>query len=226
MRILAVEDDPRLQKLLLRGLSEDGFAVDLAADGEDGLHLASTEAYSAIVLDLLLPALSGRELLSTLRRRQVQTPVLILSARDTAADRIDGLDLGADDYLTKPFLLAELTARLRALIRRANRVTTARIEIEDLVVDTAARSVTRAGAAVELRAKEFAILELLALRRGHVVSRTEIQDHVWGHDNDTLSNVVDVHVCRLRNQLERGGAPLIHTRRGQGYVLGAPAEVG
>ena len=221
MRTLVVEDDVSLQRLLQRGLREGGFTVDLADDGESGLHLASTEAFDAIVLDLMLPKLSGRELLRKLRQRGRDTPVLILSARDAAADRIDGLDTGADDYLTKPFLVAELNARLRALIRRSHRVATTTIEIGDLSIDLAARHVTRGGVKIPLRAREFAILELLALRRGQVVSRTDIQDHVWGHDNDTLSNVVDVHVCRLRNMLERGGPALIQTRRGQGYVMPA-----
>jgi DNA-binding response OmpR family regulator len=223
MRTLVVEDDARLCKLLRRGLAEDGFTVDVATDGEDGLHLAANETYDAIVLDLLLPKMPGRAL-QQLRRGGVHTPVLILSARDAAVDRIDGLDLGADDYLVKPFVLGELCARLRALIRRAHGVTSARLELGDLVIDTAARTVTRGGQPVELRAKEFAILELLALRRGQVLSRTEIQDHVWGHDSDPMSNVVDVHVCRLRNLLERNGAPLIRTRRGQGYVLVAAGE--
>ena len=223
MRILVIEDDSRLQKLLRRALQEDGFAVDLAGDGEDGLHLAITEPYDAVVLDLMLPKLSGTELLRRLRQQAVPTPVLILSARDTADDRVLGLDLGADDYLVKPFELKELTARLRALVRRSHRVTSNVLELGDLRIDLAARSVTRRGQAIELRAKEFAILELLALRRGEVVSRSEIQDHVWGHDNDTMSNTVDVHVCRLRNQLEGDGPPLIQTRRGQGYVFAGEA---
>ncbi len=226
MRILVVEDDARLRNVLRRGLVEHGFAVDLAEEGEDGLHLATREPYDAIVLDLMLPKLPGSELLQRLRARGRATPVLILSARDTPGDRIAGLDLGADDYLVKPFQLAELAARLRALIRRAHGQTTAQLTIGELVVDTVARSVTRAGRPLELRAKEFAILELFALRRGQVLSRTDIQDHVWGHDCDPASNVVDVHVCRLRGLLGDDGARWIQTRRGQGYVLLAPGEPG
>ncbi|MFO1054631.1 MAG: response regulator transcription factor [Planctomycetota bacterium] len=221
MRALLIEDDARLQSILRTGLAEDGFAVDVASDGRDGLTLASMAEYDAIVLDLMLPQIPGAEVLRRLRRAGSATPVLILSARDSTRDRIEGLDGGADDYLVKPFAIGELAARLRALIRRANGVVSATVEIGDLVVDLAARRVMRAGQAIELRAKEFAILELLVLRRGRIVSREQIQDHVWGQDNDTLSNVVEVHVCRLRNQLEGSGRPLIETRRGQGYLIEA-----
>ncbi len=221
MRALLIEDDARLQSILRIGLAEDGFAVDVASDGRDGLTLASTTVYDAIVLDLMLPQIPGAEVLRRLRRAGSATPVLILSARDSTRDRIEGLDGGADDYLVKPFAIGELAARLRALIRRAHGVASATVEIGDLVVDLAARRVMRAGRTIELRAKEFAILELLVLRRGRIVSREQIRDHVWGHDNDTLSNVVEVHVCRLRNQLEGSGRPLIETRRGQGYLIEA-----
>ena len=222
MRTLVIEDDPALRNLLRRGLGEDGFAVDTAADGLDGLHLALHEPYDAIVLDLMLPRVPGLDVLARLRGAGREVPVLILTARDGAPDKVRGLDAGADDWLTKPFTLAELSARLRALIRRAHRVTTSVVRVGDLAVDLAARRVERAGRMVELRAKEYAILELMALRRGQVVTRQELVDHVWAHDSETTSNVIDVHVCRLRGALARGGeCQLLHTVRGQGYALRA-----
>jgi DNA-binding response OmpR family regulator len=220
MRTLVIEDDAPLRSLLRRGLAEEGFSVDVAANGEDGLHLATREAYDAIVLDLMIPGLPGLTVLARLRQNGRDTPVLILTARDAPQEKVRGLDAGADDWMTKPFTFAELTARLRALIRRTHRVSTSVVRVADLVVDTAARRVERGGQSVELRAKEYAILEVLALRHGQVVTRQELHDHVWAHDSETVSNAVDVHVCRLRTALDRDGAPpLIHTVRGQGYVL-------
>jgi two-component system OmpR family response regulator len=215
MRILVVEDEPRLQRNLAKALREEGYAVDTAGDGEDGLFKAEACDYDALVLDVMLPLLDGWELLARLRR-QKPTPVLMLTARDAHSDRVRGLDSGADDYLVKPFDLAELLARLRALIRRSAHRTTNQIRLGDIALDTRARSVTRAGAPVPLTAREFAILEYLALHRGEVVSRTELYEHLFDETDATLSNLLDVHVFSLRKKL---GAELIATRRGQGYCL-------
>lgn len=223
MRLLVVEDDAKLQALLRRGLTEEGFSVDAASDGEEGLFLAETEAYDAVVLDLMIPKLPGIDLLRRLRARGKQTPVLILTARDGDAEKVSGLNLGADDYMTKPFKFDELTARLRALIRRANRVTEHVVRVADLEIDLTARRVTRAGRPIRLAAKPYALLELLALRKGKIVTRTEIYDHIYSGESDTLSNVADVHLCKLRDAVDRGfDVPLIHTVRGQGYVLKEP----
>lgn len=215
MRILVIEDEPRLQRNLAKALRETGYAVDTASDGPDGLFKAESADYDVIVLDVMLPGLDGWELLERLRR-QKQTPVLMLTARDAHSDRVRGLDSGADDYLVKPFDLAELLARLRALIRRSAHRTTNQIRLGDIALDTRARSVTRAGAPVPLTAREFAILEYLALHRGEVVSRTELYEHLFDETDATLSNLLDVHVFSLRKKL---GAELIATRRGQGYCL-------
>ncbi|MEZ5963140.1 MAG: response regulator transcription factor [Planctomycetota bacterium] len=222
MRVLVIEDDQSLAKVVRRGLVEAGLSVDAAGDGESGLHLASSEAYDAIVLDLMLPRLPGLEVLTRLRARRQATPVLVLTARDGVEDRVDGLDRGADDYLTKPFALAELVARLRALIRRDHRVAHPEVQIGDLSIDMSARRVRRGGRDIELPAKQYALLELLALRRGGVVTRSEIYDKIYDGDCETLSNVVDVHMCRLRDFVDRGfGERLLHTVRGQGYRLAA-----
>ena len=222
MRALVIEDDPKLSRLLRTGLSEQGFTVDVARDGEEGLALASTEPYDAVVLDLMIPKVEGTRVLRELRAAGRDVPVLILTARDGAESKVAGLDAGADDYMTKPFTFAELAARLRALIRRTHRLADSVIRVGDLEVDTGARRVRRGGRTIELRAKEYALLELLALRAGHVVTRSQILDHIYAHDSETLSNVVDVHLCRLRSMIDREPArPLIRTIRGQGYVLEA-----
>lgn len=220
MRTLVIEDDLKLQKLLRKGLSEEGFTVDVASDGEEGLFLAQSESYDVVVLDLMIPKLSGAEVLSRLRAGGKETPVLILTARDADADKVAGLNAGADDYMTKPFTFTELIARLRALIRRSHRAPTSIIRVGDLEVDTGARRVRRAGKPIDIPSKQYALLELLALHRGKIVTRSQIYDHVYAYDSDTLSNVVDVHVCRLRESIDRGfPTRLLHTIRGQGYVL-------
>lgn len=220
MRTLVIEDDLKLQKLLRRGLVEEGFVVDVAGDGEVGLFLAEGEAYDAIVLDLMIPKLPGTEVLRRLRSGGRDVPVLILTARDAGADKVAGLNSGADDYMTKPFTFAELIARLRALVRRTHRVAQPVIRIADLEIDTAARRVTRAGRTIDLPAKQFALLEMLALHRDGIVTRTQIYDHLYAYESDTLSNVVDVHMCKLRDAVDRDfSVKLIHTVRGQGYVL-------
>ena len=215
MRILVIEDEPRLLRSLAKALREAGYAVDTSANGEDGLFKAENSDYDCIVLDVMLPILDGGEVLSRLRRHK-RTPVLMLTARDAHSDRVSGLDLGADDYLVKPFDLSELFARLRALIRRSAGQAQASIELGEVAVDTRSRTATRAGLAVILTAREYAILEYLALNRGRVVSRTELYDHVLDENEDTLSNLMDVHVFAIRKKL---GSSLISTRRGQGYCI-------
>jgi DNA-binding response OmpR family regulator len=215
MRVLIVEDEPELLRVVARALREDGYAVDEAADGEDGLAKATAWDYDAVLLDLMLPKLDGWQFLKGLRRTR-KTPVLILTARDAVADRVRGLDVGADDYLVKPFDLSELKARLRALIRRAAGLADSRLTVGEVEIDAGARKVYRAGVEVVLTAREYAILELLALRRGRVVGRAEIYEHLFDESDDTLSNLLEVHVSNLRKKL---GRDLIATRRGLGYVL-------
>jgi two-component system, OmpR family, response regulator len=215
MRILVVEDEPRLQRNLAKALREEGYAVDAAGDGDDGMFKAETYAYDAIILDVMLPKLDGWEFLARLRTKQ-RTPVLMLTARDAHADRIKGLDTGADDYLVKPFDLGELLARLRALIRRSASKPTNQIDLGEVALDTRAKTATRAGEPVTLTPREFAILEYLALHRGEVISRSELYEHLFDENDDTLSNLLDVHVFSIRKKL---GAELITTRRGQGYCI-------
>jgi two-component system, OmpR family, response regulator len=215
MRVLIVEDEPELLAVVARALTEEGYAVDTAADGEEGLFRAVSWEYDAIVLDLMLPKLDGRELLARLRREK-KTPVLILTARDAIDDRVRGLDGGADDYLVKPFELAELFARLRALIRRAAGQAAASIEVGPVVIDTRSRTVSSDRKPVALTAREYALVELLALHRGEVVTRTQIYDHLFDENDDSLSNLVDVHVSNIRRKL---GKDFIVTRRGLGYVI-------
>ena len=215
MRILVVEDEPRLLRNLAKALREEGYAVDTAEAGDDGLYKAGSYDYDAIVLDVMLPRLDGWEVLDRLRKRQ-RTPVLMLTARDAPTDRVRGLDTGADDYLVKPFDLTELLARLRALIRRSAGQARAHLELGEVTLDTRARSVTRAGQPITLTAREYAILEYLALHRGEVVTRTVLYEHLFDESDDTLSNLVDVHVFSIRKKL---GHDLIATRRGQGYCI-------
>lgn len=215
MRILVVEDEPRLLRNLAKAMREAGYAVDTAEDGEDGLYKAGSTNYDAIVLDVMLPRLDGWQVLERLRK-QKQTPVLMLTARDAPKDRVRGLDTGADDYLVKPFDVPELLARLRALIRRTAGQAQPRLELGDVQLDTRARTVTRAGQPVPLTPREYAILEYLALHRGKLVTRTSLYEHLFDETDDTLSNLVDVHVFGIRKKL---GRELITTRRGQGYCI-------
>ena len=215
MRVLVVEDEPDLRRLIVQALRENGYAVDDAPDGHEGLYKATTWEYDAIVLDLMLPRVSGMELLKTLRKTH-KTPVLILSARDTLPDRVLGLDQGADDYLVKPFSLPELFARLRALIRRSVGQSDSVIMIDDVFVDTRTRTVTKSGEAVSLTAREYAFVELLSLHQGELVTRTQIYDHLFDESDDSLSNLVEVHVSNIRKKL---GKDFIETRRGQGYIV-------
>ena len=220
MRVLLVEDYTPLRESVSQSLEEAGFAVDASADGEEGLWYARSGDYDAIVLDIVLPELDGLSVLKQLRTEGSRTPVLLLTAKDTVADRVTGLDLGADDYLVKPFALEELLARVRALLRRKYDAADSIIRVRDLEVNTLSRIVTRNGGRVDLTALEYALLEFLARRAGEIVSRTEIWEHVYDFNSTVESNVVDVYVGYLRRKTERGGLPrLIHTRRGQGYVL-------
>ncbi len=215
MRILVVEDEIDLQESLAQALREDGYAVDTADNGEDGLYKAMAWEYDAIILDWMLPKLNGMELLRRLRRDK-KTPVMLLTAKDAVTDRVTGLDEGADDYLIKPFSLSELLARVRSIIRRSTGNASNRIIIGTVEIDLASKTVKESGNPVELTAREYAMLELLAVHAGRLVSRTMIYNHIFDEQDDTLSNLVDVHISHLRKKL---GKDLIETRRGQGYIL-------
>ena len=221
MRLLIVEDYGPLRKALTQGLKESGFAVDATGDGEEGLWYAETNDYDVIVLDLMLPGKDGWEILATLRKQENLTPVLILTARDAVDDRVKGLDMGADDYVLKPFAFKELLARVRALVRRSYQKKNPAITIGDLNIDTSAKQVTRRGKLIELTPREYALLEYLAFRQGDVVTRTDIWEHVYDFRSEATSNVVDVYIGYLRKKIDKGfEQKLIHTRRGIGYRLG------
>ncbi len=219
MRILVVEDEPKAGEYLRKGLTESGFVVDWARSGPDGLHLATVEPYDLIVLDVMLPGMDGWQVVQQLRKTH-ETPVLFLTARDELQDRIKGLELGADDYLVKPFAFAELVVRIRTLLRRGPIRESERIAIADLEIDVLKRRVTRGSDRIDLTAKEFALLHLLAQRKGEVLSRSLIASHVWDMNFDSDTNVVDVAVRRLRAKVDDPyPCKLIHTVRGMGYVL-------
>lgn len=220
MRLLVVEDDPRLARLIARGLREEAYAVDVCENGLDAIVQAVVNTYDAIILDVMLPGIDGFGVVSTLRARNVRTPVLMLTSRDAVADRIAGLDRGADDYLTKPFDFGELLARLRALLRRPEALQAMLVRVGDCEIDLQSHAVSRAGVPIALTAKEYALLELLARRGGNVVSRADIVAHVWDDNHDPFTNAVEVYVNRLRGKIDRAPwPPLIHTRRGAGYML-------
>lgn len=222
VRVLVIEDYRPVRLSVSQGLREAGFAVDEAADGEEGLWLAQSNPYDVIVLDLMLPVVDGLTILTRLRRSGSNAAILILTARDGLEDRIEGLDRGADDYLVKPFAFAELLARVRALVRRRYQVADPLVRVGDLEIDTARRTVSRAGRPIELSAREYVLLEYLAARAGQVVTRTEIWEHVYDFRSEAHSNVVDVYIGYLRRKIERPGlSRLIHTRRGHGYLLAA-----
>jgi two-component system, OmpR family, response regulator len=216
MRVLIVEDEEELAETVRRAFVEDGFSVDVAADGESGLFNAQSWTYDAIILDLMLPRMGGIDVLKKVRAKSA-TPVLILTARDGVDDKVRGLNTGADDYLTKPFQLTELIARVRALVRRSAGKPSPVLKVADLEIDTVARVIRRKGKPVELTPKEFALAEFMAMHRGELVTRTMIYDHLYDETDDTLSNVVDVYVSNLRRKL---GKNFIETRRHQGYILG------
>ena len=220
MKVLLVEDYQPLCEAVSQGLREEGFAVDIASDGDTGLWHATASDYDVVILDLMLPGMDGLTVLKRLRKSGRDTHVLILTAKDTTEDRVRGLDLGADDYLVKPFAFRELLARVRALVRRKYHTKDPTLRVADLEIDTTARTVRRAGRRIELSPREYALLELLAERAGEVVTRTDIWEHVYEFHSSAESNVVDVLIGHIRRKLEGPGlAKLIHTRRGHGYVL-------
>jgi len=221
MRILVVEDDRQTQQFIAKGLRQEGFAVDLASDGQDGLHLGLTEPYDAAVIDIMLPKLDGLGLIDEMRRNRVHTPVIVLSAKGSVDDRIKGLQAGGDDYLVKPFAFSELVARIQALIRRATREDEpTSLSVGNLELDLVRRKVFRDGVSIDLQPKEFALLEYLMRNAGRVVSKTMIMEHVWDYNFDPRTTVVESRVCRLRDKIDRPfGNDLIHTVRGVGYVL-------
>ncbi len=220
MRVLLIEDYLPLQKSVAKGLREAGFAVDVTGDGPEGLWYATGEDYDAIILDLMLPGMDGLTLLGRLRAEGSNTPVLILTAKDALSERVQGLNLGADDYLAKPFAFEELLARLRALVRRKYAQKNPRIEVADLLIDTASKRVWRGGRELHLTAREYELLAYLAMRAGETVPRADIWKHLYEFDSEVTSNVVDVYIGYLRKKIERPGAPtLIQTVRGLGYAL-------
>jgi DNA-binding response OmpR family regulator len=228
MRLLLVEDSVRLRESLAEGLRREGYAVDVACDGEEGLWFATHHPYDVIVLDIMLPKLDGLSLLRRLRDghdEHARAHVLLLTARDTVEDRVTGLRSGADDYLVKPFAFEELLARIEALVRRSNHAKNPLLRIDDLEIDTIARKATRNGREIELAAREYALLQFLALRRGQVVSRPEIESHLYDEQSERMSNVIDAAVYSLRKKIDvPGRVSLIRTRRGMGYVMQASSE--
>jgi two-component system OmpR family response regulator len=223
VRLLLVEDDATVAAFVRKGLTEEGFLVDHAGDGASGLALASSAVYDAAVIDVMLPGMDGLALIDELRRRRIQLPVIILSAKRSVAERVEGLQAGGDDYLTKPFAFSELLARIQALVRRAtNAPEPSGITVRDLHIDLRARTVTRDGRRITLQPREYALLEYLARNAGRVVSKTMIIEHVWDYSFDPHTNIVESRICRLREKIDAGFAtPLIHTVRGMGYVLRA-----
>jgi len=220
MKILVIEDEKMLALLIKKGLEENSFTVDVSHDGEEGMHLAETYPYDAVLLDLMLPKIDGIEILQSLRSRSIDVPVLIITARGEVAERIKGLEIGADDYIAKPFEFGELLARLRSVIRRSKGKSSPMVLVDDLAIDTDARTVKRAGQEITLSAREFDLLEYLALNCGKVISRTELIEHIYATDSEWDSNVIDVFVNHLRNKIDKGfSRPLIHTKRGAGYML-------
>ncbi len=221
MRLLLIEDDHKIAQFVVNGLREAGFAVDHAADGEDGLHLALTEPYDVAVVDIMLPKIDGLTLIEKVRKNDINTPVLILSAKRTVDERVEGLKTGADDYLIKPFAFSELLARVQALLRRASSVTApSELNVADLSLNIQTRKVTRAGTEIDLQPLEFSLLEYLIRNAGRIVSKTMIMEHVWDYNFNPQTNVVESRICYLRDKVDRDfDKKLIHTVRGVGYVI-------
>jgi DNA-binding response OmpR family regulator len=220
MRILIVEDEKSLADIIKKGLEEEDYSVDVAYNGEDGLFMAENEPSDLIILDIMLPIVDGITILKRIRKAGVRTPVIMLTAKDTLIDKVSGLDSGADDYLTKPFLFEELLARMRALLRRGSDAKTSVIEIGDVTINTATHEVRRKGRAISLSAKEYVLLEFMAVNKNKVLSRTVLTEHVYDYDFDLDSNVIDVFIHRIRNKIDKGfERKLIHTLRGSGYML-------
>lgn len=222
MRILVIEDEAKVASFIRRALEEESYAVDVCGDGSAGLDLARLGSYDLIILDLMLPVMSGLDVLRSLRKEKIKTPVLILTARAQIDQKVKGLDAGADDYLTKPFAIEELLARVRALLRRGSGEPLGLLQVEDLILNPATREVVRGGQRIDLTAKEYALLEYFMRNAGRVLTRPMIAEHVWNLDFDTFTNVIDVYINYLRNKIDRGHErKLIHTVRGSGYVLRA-----
>lgn len=222
MRILVIEDEKKLANFIKKGLEEEGYAVDVASDGEEGFVMAMDRVHDLILLDIQLPRMDGLRLLNELRKEKIQTPVLLLTVRATIEDKVLGLDSGADDYLTKPFSFQELVARVRALLRRRADTAPATLQVADLVLDPARRTVSRGGKKIELTPREFALLDYFMRNPGRVLTRTMIAEHVWNYDFETMTNTIDVYVNYLRKKIDAGREPkLLHTVRGVGYVLKA-----
>lgn len=220
MRILLIEDEKDLAAIIRQGLEEENYVVDVAHDGEEGLYMAENFSADVVILDIMLPVMDGLTVLTKMRHKGINTPVIMLTARDSLVDKIKGLDIGADDYLTKPFVFGELLARIRSLIRRKVDVKQAAIRIDNLEINTANHEVKRGEKVITLSAREYALLEYLAYRKDNVVSRTDIIEHIYHEDSDMDSNVVDVYINYLRNKIDKGaGKKLIHTVRGAGYML-------
>jgi two-component system, OmpR family, response regulator len=223
MRVLLVEDDPQIASFILKGMKSEGYAVDHAADGQEGLHMAVTEPYDAAIIDVMLPKLDGLSVIERMRKQKVNTPVIILSAKGSVDDRVKGLQVGGDDYLPKPFAFSELLARVQALIRRGSGLSEpTRLTVGDLTMNLLNREVTRGGQKIELQRLEFSLLEYLMRSAGRVVSKTMIMEHVWDYNFDPQTNVVESRICRLRDKIDRGfDKKLIQTVRGVGYALKA-----
>ena len=221
MRLLLVEDDFKIASFILKGMKAEGYAVDHALDGQEGLHLAVTEPYDAAIIDVMLPKLDGLSLIERMRKEKVNTPVIVLSAKGSVDDRVKGLQVGGDDYLPKPFAFSELLARIQALIRRAGGLSEpAHLTYDDLNMNLLTREVTRGESKIELQRLEFSLLEYLMRNAGRVVSKTMIMEHVWDYNFDPQTNVVESRICRLRDKIDRGfDRKLIHTVRGVGYAL-------
>jgi len=221
MRILLVEDDKGISRFIKKGLKENGYVVDLAFDGDEGLQLALSQNYDLIILDILLPKINGYEVLKGIRKREIATPVIFLTAKDEKEDIVQGLELGADDYLVKPFSFSELLARVRAVLRRGQKgMELSTLTVDNLTLDLINRIARRNGENIELSAKEFLLLEYLIKNAGHILTRTMILENVWGYNFDTSSNIIDVHINHLRMKIDKDFQPkLIHTIKGVGYVL-------
>ena len=220
MRILIIEDEKKIADFIKRGLKEEGYAADVAYDGENGYFLAKTNDYDLILLDLLIPKIDGITLCRRLKEEKILTPIIMLTAKDTVKDKVRGLDSGADDYLTKPFAFEELPARARAILRKKDSQAPTKLQVDDLVLDLYTHKVTRGGKDIKLTAKEYSLLEYLMRNAGIVVTRTMISEHVWDIDFDTFTNVIDVYINYLRNKIDAGSKKkLIHTIRGRGYIL-------
>ena len=220
MRILVIEDEVKIAQFIKRGLKEEGYAVDVAGDGEEGHFMLSSNEYDAIILDLMLPKIDGLTLCRQLRKEGNQTPIIMLTAKDTVKDKVKGLDSGADDYLPKPFAFEELLARVRVLLRKKDSRVQTQLKVDELTLDLLTHKVTRGDREIDLTVKEYALLEYLMRNAGNIVTRTMISEHVWDINFDTFTNVIDVYINYLRNKVDSGFADkMIHTVRGKGYLL-------